>query len=129
MSGSRFAGVLLLIMLAIGAGAYVLSRNGGALECVDTPMEELPSPDGKVVAARLERSCGGGSLATHVQLRAAGAILKADTRDAVYVVAGRPPIKLQWTGDRALLVEARQPSLAPDKPQWRNIRIAVRLIQ
>jgi hypothetical protein len=129
LTGGKFVGALLLLMLAIGGGAYVLSRNGSALECVDKMIEEVASPDGKTLAARLERSCGEGSLATHVLLRTPDAPLRADPLDAVYVAAGRAPVKLTWTSARTLTVEAPRPSISPDKPQWRNIRITVRLIQ
>ena len=40
-----------------------------------------------------------------------------------------PRLEVKWTGPRALLVEAREPSQAPDKPQWRNVRITVRLVR
>ena len=117
------------MMFAIGGVAYLVYRNASSLECEDKVIEELPSPDGKVVAARFEQSCGGDSVATHVQLRVGGTVLKPDSRDAIYISGGRPRVQLKWTSPRALLLEAGQQSQAPDKPQWRNIKITVRLIQ
>jgi hypothetical protein len=64
-----------------------------------------------------------------VLLRTPDAPLRADPANAVYVAGGHAPAKMTWTSARTLTVEVPRPSIAPDKPQWRNIRITVRLIQ
>lgn len=122
----KFLAALFGIMLLIAGGTYLVFRHGSLLECADEPREELPSPDGTAVATRYERICGSGSAATHVGLRRRDApFAPPDPMGEVYVVPGRPPLKIQWDGPRALRIEAPEPSAMPDRPQWRNVRVRI----
>jgi hypothetical protein len=117
-----------LMLLVLGI-SWLVFKKGASLECTDAVVEELPSPDGRNVAARYERSCGEGSLATHVALHAAGVPPSFTPGDELYVAPGRPTLRVQWTGPRALTVEAPVPSAMPDRVQWHNVRVTVRVVR
>ena len=126
----KLLAALVGIMALVAGGILFVFRHGGALECEDRPLEELTSPDGAAIAARYERICGSGSAATHIGMRLRGApFAPPDPLGEVYVAPGRPKLTLRWDGPRALLVEAPEPSAMPDRPQWRNVRIRIRMVR
>jgi len=124
MKGRHFLALLFGMMLLIGAAAYWTWKHGGALECRDHIVEESISTDGRYVAARFERSCGGGAPATHVALRARAAAFTNE--DDVYVATGSPRVRLQWSAARELSLEADRPSVIPERLRWRDVRVEIK---
>ena len=120
--GGTLLALLAAVMLLVGAGAYWLWKHGGALECVDRVIEEVPSPDGSVIAARWERACGG-AVATHVSLRAGGSPFATDELDEVYVAKARPRVAMHWEDAASLAIDASERSISSERRRWRNITV------
>jgi hypothetical protein len=99
---------------AVLAGIVWLASSSLETPCDNTVISELPSPDGSRKAVLFERSCGATTgfssqvsiLKPHETASTSGNALIVDT-DHGAAPAGRwggPPIDMQWTGARELLL-------------------------
>ena len=124
MAGSTLLWGLLALMFAVGAGSWWFWKHGGAFECVDSIKDELPSPDGKYVATRWERTCGADR-AIHVSLKEIGKPPEGDVDD-VRVFKKRIGVRFYWMGARELAVD--YPVLTTEAPvhrqRWRDVKIS-----
>ena len=124
MSGAALLWGLTALMALVAASAWWFWKHGAAFECVDSVVEEVASPDGKLVAARYERTCSS-NIATHVALRARGEAFKpASDLDDVYVAMGRPRLLVEWR-EGGLRLTADAPSVIPERKRWRQIAVQV----
>jgi hypothetical protein len=123
-SANALLAILFGIMLLCAGGAWWFWRHGEAFDCVDKVIETVPSPDGKYVAARWERSCGD-AVATHVSLRDRGAAFSTVPDDDVFVARQGNRITATWSETRVLMIGARARSAVPDKAAWRDVRVRI----
>jgi hypothetical protein len=124
-SGGELLTALFAVMLVVGGGAWLFWKHGAAFDCADRVVEEVPSPDGALIAARWERSCGG-DVATHVSLRPRTLSFEPSDPDDVYVAKGAQAVAVRWDGPASLAVDAPVPSVIGERTKWRNVAVAVR---
>jgi hypothetical protein len=115
------------IMLAIGAASFVVLRTapGG---CEDLVTQEVPSPNGRNVAARISHRCGRAPTATQVALRPAGTPFSPDERSTVFATRDPTPVEFRWQDGETLVVESASESLIAPRTEWRNVAIVLRRI-
>src|SRR5437762_13559666 len=99
-----------VIVVALGWGGYwvvathALSR--AATDCGNEVLREATSIDRQLTATVFERSCGATSPFTRiVSVRRAGSRFDGENRDEwVFVIQGRPEIRLMWPSAEKLAV-------------------------
>jgi hypothetical protein len=120
---------LVLAMLLVAAGTAVLARMHLG-SCVDLPVHDEPSPDGRFVATRFDHSCTGSTMATtEVALRPA--MLPFGTpapEDVVLIASGRPPVDLGWRDGRTLVAKTGG-KIVQRRPSWRSVAVVVQAVR
>ena len=118
--------LLLLFALMLGIGAatlYIWRQSPVDVPCETRDISARRSPDGRMQAEVFEARCGEG-LTTHVALRGAGA--PAEARGDVFIVLGAVPVRVLWTGDRELSIEAPDARVLAEETRWRDVAVRVR---
>ena len=124
MGGGTLLWGLAALMFAVGLGSWWFWKHGGAFDCIDRVVNESASPDGAVIAAVVERTCGNDK-ATHVTLRPKGRPFEARDEDDVYVAKGNPKVALRWGDAANLFIEASMPSVVDLRPRWQSVLVRI----
>jgi len=124
----KLLGLLFGAMLLVAVATAILSRMHLG-SCVDLPVHDEPSPDGKFVATRFDHSCTGATTATEVALRAAPMPFGTPApEDVVLIAAGRPPVDLSWRDGRTLVART-EGRILDQRPSWRSVGVVVQAVR
>jgi hypothetical protein len=124
----KLLGLLFGAMLLVAAATAILSRMHLG-SCVDLPVHEETSPDGRLVATRFDHTCTGAMTATEVALRPAP--MPFDTpapEDVVLIAAGRPPVDLRWRDGRTLVAKT-DGKILDQRSSWRSVALVVQAVR
>jgi hypothetical protein len=90
-------------------------------------LEQVPSPDGKYIAAFFERSCGATTpFYRMVALRFSNQDFRDDAVDnPAFSLEGKPDVKLRWENSRRLILVSYQCDKTSMRHNvWRDVEIA-----
>jgi hypothetical protein len=120
---------LVLAMLLVAVATAVLARMHLG-SCIDLPVHDEPSPDGRFVATRFDHACTGSTVATtEVSLRAAPLPFGTPApEDVVLIATGRPPVELIWRDGRTLVAKTAG-TIVEQRPSWRSIAVVVQFMR
>jgi hypothetical protein len=124
----KFVGALLLVMLAVGGASYLVLRAAPAGGCEDALLEDVPSPNGRNIAARFSHRCGSAPGIVQVSLRMAGNPFSPDERSTVFAARGAEPVRLGWRDAQTLVVETSADNLIEPRREWHDVAIVIRRI-
>lgn len=124
----KLVGALFLLMLAIAFASYLVLRAAPGGGCRDRLIEEVPSPNGRNVAALFAHRCGSAPEAVQVSLRQAGNPFAPDERSTVFAARSADPVKVEWRDGQTLVVESTARSLLEPRTEWRNVAVVLRRI-
>lgn len=118
-----------LVLVVVGFMAFFacnILNVCGTNECTDVRLADAPSPDGKFLAVKFERTCTGLNVDAHtVSLYAAGEAFDADLESArVYTVMHGQDIEVSWKSIGKLQignVPARTPLF--QRTKWQDIEV------
>jgi hypothetical protein len=122
--------VQLVLAMAVVAGATAILARMHLGSCVDLPVHDEPSPDGRFVATRFDHSCTGSTIATtEVSLRAATLPFGTPAPDDVVLIAsGRSAVDLSWRDGRTLVARTAG-TIVEQRPSWRSIAVVIQTIR
>jgi len=124
----KLVAALFGIMLAIAAASFLVFRTASGSGCEDLVVEEVTSPNGRNVAARVSHRCGRAPTAIQVALRPTGTTFAPDERSTVFAARDPAPVQLRWQDGQTLVVESTSESLIAPRTEWRNVAIVLRRI-
>jgi hypothetical protein len=121
----KLAAALFAAMVAIAAVSFLVGRSGRLAQCTDSPVAEVRSPDGRIVATRFEHACRDGArTTTQVALRTAADPFAPTDFNVVLIADGRIAISLEWRDDHTLLASTAA-KILDRRPAWRSISVVI----
>jgi hypothetical protein len=124
----KVLGLLFGAMLLVAGATAILSRMHLG-SCVDLPVHEEASPDGRFVATHFDHTCTGAMTATEVALRAAAMPFGIPApEDVVLIAAGRPPVDLSWRDERTLVART-DGKILDQRPSWRSVGVVIQAVR
>ena len=120
---------LVVAMLLVAVATAILARMHLG-SCIDLPVHDEPSPDGRFVATRFDHTCTGSTVgATEVSLRAAPLPFGTPApEDVVLIASGRPPVDLSWRDGRTLVAKTAG-KVVEQRPSWRSVGVVIQAVR
>lgn len=124
----KLVAALLALMLGIALASYLVLRAAPEGGCRDRLIEDVPSPNGRNVAALFAHRCGSAPEAVQVSLRQAGSPFAPDERSTVFAARSQDPVRVAWRDGQTLVVESSAQNLLEPRSEWRNVAVVLRRI-
>jgi hypothetical protein len=122
--------ILVLVgLLAVFVGYRYMLSTSHLFDCVNSPLSEIVSPDGRYAVVVFERNCGATSpFLRVVSIHAKGEAFDGNIKKAwIFEIKDQPTVNVRWSGPRQLIV-SHSPSGKKllERETFGDVAIAVR---